>query len=74
MGLRVSIDGGVTWQEVTEVRVEAPDDDGRDFTFTMTMTSEGVIQDWWSKGSNEECLHTGCTLWDDVVDVIGGRE
>lgn len=72
--MRVSIDGGVTWLDVNEVRVEAPDHPDRDFTFTMTMTSEGVIQDWWSKCPDEVCIHTGCAEWDDVCDLIGGEE
>lgn len=71
--MKVSIDGGVTWIEVAEVRVEAPDHEDRDFTFSMTMTNEGIIQDWNAKGEGGARLHTGYAEWGDVCDVIGER-
>ncbi len=64
--LRVSVDGGVTWNEVSEVRVEAPVTPEDDVTLTLTMTEEGVIRDTWNKEPPEECVSTGCTLWDDL--------
>lgn len=72
--IKVSIDGGVTWQEVDEVRVEAPDNEEDNCTMTMVMTHEGIIQDWWAKDEAGTNLHTGCTLWEDAKDIIGGDD
>ena len=63
--MRVSTDGGFTWVEVDEVRIE-PDTRDLPYTFTMTCTSEGVIKDWWSRGVDEECVRTDSSMWEDI--------
>jgi len=68
--IRVSLDGGNTWQEVAEVRVESPEIPESDVTVTLTIHHEGVIQDVWRKGGDEENLHTGCLLWEDIVPGV----
>lgn len=57
--MKISIDGGFTWQEVESVRVsqEIPDTFNEDEKFEIELlfnfTNEGLIQDLWIDNASE---------------------
>lgn len=68
--MRVSLDGGVTWVDAGEVRVEAPEDPEASFDLTLVVTTEGLIIDQWMKEGDQPCIATASMLWEDVPGIL----
>lgn len=70
--MRVSIDDGVTWVEVTggvRVDIDLTGDDNKKLSATINFTSEGIIADLWG-GKNEECVGTFAGMYDDIPTMF----
>ena len=64
--MKVSLDDGVTWVEVSNVRIDLGDDPCH--TTTLNLTAEGIITDHWARELPEQCLATHCEMWDDFTE------
>lgn len=66
--MRVSIDGGLTWNEINEVRVEQPNAEDDDTHIVVCITSEGMIIDRWANSEAGEHVGTSCFEWEDMKE------
>ena len=72
--VKVSLDGGVTFQEVDKVIVEPIsnplEDDGSEPPATLTADHDGVLVEVWAPTEDQELLSARQVLWGDIPSVF----
>lgn len=73
--LKISMDGGITWHECGELRIEVPEQEDATASVTMTMTHEGMVTDCWRAAEPQDLLATSSVLWEDLIgDMENGSD
>jgi hypothetical protein len=71
--MRISLDGGVTFQEVTQdvvLDIDLQTDDAPTQSATIRFTAEGMIADLWADGEVGECEETVGVEYCDLANYL----